>query len=138
MLVENFTIHSLVVAHNWRIRELKESDFFLKPNLTNTTKKFSNVMFTSITLLNDMGSHDITMRCLELHLNLSLPMQLLEHMFIIFRGPIMWKLNIELCYLSAYRTKTPISKCMSKIWTLIGLWLFHSMCLTRRVSKFEA
>lgn len=53
-----------------------------------TTKKFNNVRFTSMTLLNGVGLWNITMGCLELNLNLSLPASLFEHPIVIFRGSI--------------------------------------------------
>lgn len=83
--VELCRIHVYILTHT--IME-ECSIFTCEKEQQDTTKKFNNVRFTSMTLLNGVGLWNITMGCLELNLNLSLPASLFEHPIVIFRGSI--------------------------------------------------
>lgn len=55
-----------------------------------------------ITLLNDVGSQNITVRFWKLNLNMNHPVQIFEHPAVIFRGPTKRALSDEKCYATCW------------------------------------
>jgi hypothetical protein len=54
-----------------------------------------------MTLLNDVGPHNIIVGCSERNFNLSLHTHLLEHSTIIYQEPTKQEMNFEYCYRSS-------------------------------------
>jgi len=100
----HFIIYSMLnIGHNWEDRS------------------------STMTLLSNVDSQNITVGCWEFNLNPSLVAQLFEHLTIIFRGPTKWDMHVEWCYDPCIQSKN------QQMWTFdnngTGRSIFNMMFL---------